>query len=62
VPIKLVLIDSSRVVVRSVWDFVGDVEYEGLRPGDIKLLLVAFDSQLKIFHPFLNDDSSGEHS
>ncbi|GKB45645.1 RNA-directed DNA polymerase, eukaryota [Tanacetum coccineum] len=30
-------------------------------PGDVKLLLVAFDSQLKIFYPLLNDYASGEH-
>nr|GEW17607.1 hypothetical protein [Tanacetum cinerariifolium] len=33
------------------WGHVGDVGPKSLRHGDIKLLLVAFDSQLKVFHP-----------
>ncbi|GKA71453.1 hypothetical protein Tco_0777592, partial [Tanacetum coccineum] len=28
---------------------------------DIKFLLVAFDSQLKVFHPLKNDNASGEY-
>ncbi|GJZ58061.1 ribonuclease H-like domain-containing protein [Tanacetum coccineum] len=44
-----------------VWGLVRDVRSECLRLGDIKLLLVAFDSQLKVFHPLLNDNTSGEH-
>ncbi|GKD30023.1 hypothetical protein Tco_1240801, partial [Tanacetum coccineum] len=36
----------------------GDVGPECLRPDDIKLLLVAFDSQLKVFHPLKNDNAS----
>nr|GEY11259.1 hypothetical protein [Tanacetum cinerariifolium] len=35
-----------RIVVH-----VGDFEPESIRIGDIKLLLLAFDSQLKVFHP-----------
>nr|GEV73764.1 hypothetical protein [Tanacetum cinerariifolium] len=45
--------------MRVVWGHVGDVGHERLRPGDIKLLLVAFDSQLKVFHSLKNDSTSG---
>ncbi|GKC92546.1 hypothetical protein Tco_1157988, partial [Tanacetum coccineum] len=45
VSLVLVLIDDSlRVIVCSVWGHVGDVKSESLRTGDIQLLLVAFDS------------------
>ncbi|GKB85170.1 hypothetical protein Tco_0957442 [Tanacetum coccineum] len=45
----LVFIDNSlMVVVCSVWSSVGDVEPECLWLSDIELLLVAFDSQLKV--------------
>ncbi|GKA98797.1 hypothetical protein Tco_0826734, partial [Tanacetum coccineum] len=44
-----------------VWGHVGDAKPERLRLGDIKLLLVAFDSQLKVFHPLKNDNTSGKH-
>nr|GEV53704.1 putative reverse transcriptase domain-containing protein [Tanacetum cinerariifolium] len=44
----------------NVWSPFGDVRPECLWPGDIKLLLVAFDSQLKIFHMLQNDNTSGE--
>ncbi|GKD08943.1 hypothetical protein Tco_1188628, partial [Tanacetum coccineum] len=49
------------LVITVVWGFVGDVGSESLRPSDVSLLLVAFDSRLKIFHPLLNDNTSGEH-
>nr|GEW21526.1 hypothetical protein [Tanacetum cinerariifolium] len=42
----------------NVWGHFGDVEPESLRPGNIKLFLVAFDSQLKVFHPLKNDNMS----
>nr|GEY72182.1 hypothetical protein [Tanacetum cinerariifolium] len=46
---ELVLIDDSlRIVVCSVWSSFGDVSPEFFRLSDIELLLVAFDSQLKI--------------
>ncbi|GJR16857.1 hypothetical protein Tco_0965384 [Tanacetum coccineum] len=62
VSVELILIDeSSRVVIWSVWGFVGDVGYVVIRLGDVKLLLVALDSQLKIFNSLLNDDTSCEH-
>ncbi|GJS68226.1 hypothetical protein Tco_0682791 [Tanacetum coccineum] len=63
-PVSLVLIlidDSLRVFVCSVWCHFGDVISESLRLGDIKFLLVAFDSQLKVFHPHKNNNTSGEH-
>ncbi|GKD49127.1 hypothetical protein Tco_1278103 [Tanacetum coccineum] len=44
-----------------VWGYFGDVGPESLKPGDIKLLLVAFDSQLKVLHPLKNDNASGKH-
>ncbi|GKB66926.1 hypothetical protein Tco_0928338 [Tanacetum coccineum] len=40
---------------------LGDVRSVSIRHGDVKLLLVAFDSQLKVLHPLLNGDSSSEH-
>ncbi|GJY95700.1 hypothetical protein Tco_0512061 [Tanacetum coccineum] len=62
VSLELVLIyDSLWIVVCSVWGNFGNVGPERLRPGDIKLLLVAFDSQLKVFHPLKNDNTSGKH-
>ncbi|GJU26222.1 hypothetical protein Tco_1164843 [Tanacetum coccineum] len=62
VSLVLVLIDDSlRVIVCSVWGHVGDVRSESLGTGDILLLLVAFDYKLKIFHPLLIDNMSGEH-
>ncbi|GJW60721.1 hypothetical protein Tco_0110056 [Tanacetum coccineum] len=53
--------DSLRIVVCSVWGHVGYVGPERLRLGDIKLLLVAFESQLKVFHSLKNDNTSGKH-
>nr|GEV63764.1 putative reverse transcriptase domain-containing protein [Tanacetum cinerariifolium] len=54
--------ETLRVLACSVLGHFGDVKSEGLRLGEIKLLLVAFDSQLKIFYPLNNDYASGEHS
>nr|GEX25200.1 hypothetical protein [Tanacetum cinerariifolium] len=59
-PISFVLIfidNSLRVVVCSVWSSVGDVKPECLWLSDIELLLVAFDSQLKVFHQLKNDNT-----
>ncbi|GKB88686.1 hypothetical protein Tco_0960958, partial [Tanacetum coccineum] len=62
VSLKLILIDDSlRVFVCSVWCQFRDVRFESFRLGDIKFLLVAFDSQLKVFHPLKNDNASGEY-
>ncbi|GJY96682.1 hypothetical protein Tco_0513592 [Tanacetum coccineum] len=62
VSLELILIDDSlRVFVCSVWCQFGDVRSESLMLGDIKFLLVAFDSQLKVFHPFKNDNDSDEY-
>ncbi|GKB06280.1 hypothetical protein Tco_0834513 [Tanacetum coccineum] len=61
-PISFVLIfidNSLRIVVCSVWNSIGDVRPECLWLGDIELLLVAFDSQLKVFHSLKNDDMFG---
>nr|GEV90449.1 hypothetical protein [Tanacetum cinerariifolium] len=52
--------NSLKVVVCSVWSFVGDFGPECLCLGDIELLLVAFDSQLKVFHSFKNYNTSGD--
>ncbi|GKE90127.1 hypothetical protein Tco_1567602 [Tanacetum coccineum] len=58
----LVYIDNSlRIVVCSVRNSVKDVRPECLWLGDIELLLVAFDSQLKVFHSLKNDNTSGKH-
>ncbi|GKA74173.1 hypothetical protein Tco_0780475 [Tanacetum coccineum] len=58
----LVYIDNSlRIAVYSVWSSFGDVRPECLWLGYIKLLLVAFDSQLKVFHTLENDNTSGKH-
>nr|GEV23664.1 hypothetical protein [Tanacetum cinerariifolium] len=47
--------------LNSLWGHFGDVRPERVRPGDIKLLLVAFDSQLKVFNQLKNDNTSGKH-
>nr|GEY01508.1 hypothetical protein [Tanacetum cinerariifolium] len=52
---------TSGMSLGSVWGHFGDVRPERLRPGDIKLLLVAFDSQLKVFYPLKNDNASEKH-
>ncbi|GJY79280.1 hypothetical protein Tco_0485081 [Tanacetum coccineum] len=58
----LVYIDNSlRIVVCSVWSSFGYVRPECLWLGDIELLLVAFDSQLKVFYTLENDNTSGKH-
>ncbi|GJW12863.1 hypothetical protein Tco_1578690 [Tanacetum coccineum] len=45
VSLELILIDDSlRVFVCSVWCHFGDVRSESLRLGEIKFFLVAFDS------------------
>ncbi|GJY84060.1 hypothetical protein Tco_0497436 [Tanacetum coccineum] len=62
-PVSVVLVyieNSLRIAVCSVWSFVGDVGPEYLWLGDIELLLVAFDSQLKVFYPFKNDHTSSK--
>ncbi|GJX20062.1 hypothetical protein Tco_0222739 [Tanacetum coccineum] len=51
--------DALRVFVCSVWYQIGDVRSKSLRLGDIKFLLVAFDSQLKVFHPLKDNNASG---
>nr|GFB79665.1 hypothetical protein [Tanacetum cinerariifolium] len=43
-----------------VWSSFGDDRHVCLWLSDIELLLVAFDSQLKVFYPFKNDNSSGK--
>nr|GEU90666.1 hypothetical protein [Tanacetum cinerariifolium] len=53
--------DSLRALICSVWAHFGDVRFEGLGLGEIKLFMVAFDSQLKVFYPHKNDNASGEH-
>ncbi|GJR49863.1 hypothetical protein Tco_1400384 [Tanacetum coccineum] len=53
--------DTLRVLVCSVWGHFGDVISESLKLGNIKFLLVAFDSRLKVFYPFKNYNTSGEH-
>nr|GEW54142.1 hypothetical protein [Tanacetum cinerariifolium] len=40
-----------------VWSYVRDIRPECLWLGDIELLLVAFESQLKVFYPFKNDNT-----
>ncbi|GKD88278.1 hypothetical protein Tco_1363785, partial [Tanacetum coccineum] len=49
------------VIVCSVWNFVGDIRPECLWLGDIELLLVAFNSQLKVFHSLKDDNTSRKH-
>ncbi|GKA45243.1 hypothetical protein Tco_0738039 [Tanacetum coccineum] len=63
VPLELILIDDTlRVFVCSVWCQFGDARSKSLRLGDVKFLLVAFDSRLKVFHPLKNNNAPGEHS
>ncbi|GJR61330.1 hypothetical protein Tco_1503492 [Tanacetum coccineum] len=59
VSLDLVLIDYAlRIIVSSVWGKFCDAGFERLLPSDIQLLLVAFDSQLKVFHPLENQNAS----
>nr|GEX69671.1 hypothetical protein [Tanacetum cinerariifolium] len=62
-PVSLVLVfidNSLRIVVCSVWNPVGDVRPKCLWLGDIELLLVAFDSHLKVFHSLIDDNTYGK--
>ncbi|GJS80803.1 hypothetical protein Tco_0747344 [Tanacetum coccineum] len=62
VSLELILIyDTLRVFLCSVRCQFGDVRSESLRLGDIMLLLVGFDSQLKVFYPLKNNNASCEH-
>ncbi|GKB52193.1 hypothetical protein Tco_0902946 [Tanacetum coccineum] len=59
VSLVLVFIDNSlRIVVCSVWNSFRDGGPDCLWLGDIELLLVAFDSQLKVFHSPKNYNTS----
>ncbi|GKB95654.1 hypothetical protein Tco_0981791 [Tanacetum coccineum] len=62
--VSLVLVfigNSLRIAVCSVWSSVRDVRLECLWLSDIELLLIAFDSQLKVFYPPKNDNTFGKH-
>nr|GFA07266.1 hypothetical protein [Tanacetum cinerariifolium] len=60
-PLPLIEV-QGRQVVPADYFFNNDLEYlQDLRLGEIKLLLVAFESQLKVFHPLKNENASGEH-
>ncbi|GJT27155.1 hypothetical protein Tco_0907430, partial [Tanacetum coccineum] len=52
-------IDLGKSVVYGVIFEMSDLNVSG--PGEIKLFLVAFDSQLKVFHPLKNGNMSGKH-
>ncbi|GJR54442.1 putative reverse transcriptase domain-containing protein [Tanacetum coccineum] len=52
----------QRVLIWSVWVPFPDVGFGSFWLGDVDLLLVTFDSQLKIFDSLLNNHASGEHS
>ncbi|GKE15229.1 hypothetical protein Tco_1422806 [Tanacetum coccineum] len=49
-------------MIWSVWVPFPDVGFGSFCLGDVDLLLVTFDSQLKIFDSLLNNHASGEHS
>nr|GEW72425.1 hypothetical protein [Tanacetum cinerariifolium] len=56
---KKYMTSITKTKAFNVWSSVGDVRPECLWLGYIKHLLVAFDSQLKVFHPLKNDNTSG---
>ncbi|GKA57234.1 hypothetical protein Tco_0756422 [Tanacetum coccineum] len=51
-----------RVLIWSEWVPFPDAGFGSFWLGDVDLLLVTFDSQLKIFDSLLNNHASGEHS
>nr|GFB42454.1 hypothetical protein [Tanacetum cinerariifolium] len=64
-PVFLVLI----LVDKSLWIRISSVSFltlqirpVGIQLSKVELLLVAFDTQLKVFHMSLDDDASCEHS
>ncbi|GJS59148.1 putative ribonuclease H-like domain-containing protein [Tanacetum coccineum] len=63
ISLELILIENTlRVFVCSVWCQFGDVRSKSLGLSDVKFFLIAFDSQLKVFHPLKNNNTPGEHS
>ncbi|GKB51228.1 RNA-directed DNA polymerase, eukaryota, reverse transcriptase zinc-binding domain protein [Tanacetum coccineum] len=54
--------ESLRVLIWSVWVPFPDAGFGSLWLGDVDLLLVTFNSELKIFDSLLNNQASGEHS
>nr|GEV18542.1 hypothetical protein [Tanacetum cinerariifolium] len=48
---------KAKIVTISVWNHVRDLRPKCLYLSDIKLLLVAFDSQLKLFHSLKDDNT-----
>nr|GEX21510.1 putative ribonuclease H-like domain-containing protein [Tanacetum cinerariifolium] len=53
--------NSLRIAICCVWSSFGDVGPKCLWPSDIELLLVAFESQLKVFDQLKNDNTFGKH-
>ncbi|GKA28606.1 hypothetical protein Tco_0714851, partial [Tanacetum coccineum] len=54
--------ESLRVLIWSEWVLFSEVGSSSFRLGDIDLLLVTLNSELKIFDSLLNNQASGEHS
>ncbi|GKC35186.1 hypothetical protein Tco_1047570 [Tanacetum coccineum] len=54
--------ESLRVLIWSVWVPFPDVGFGSFWLGDVDLLLITFDYELKIFDSLLNNQASGEHS
>ncbi|GJR74783.1 hypothetical protein Tco_0087148 [Tanacetum coccineum] len=50
------------VLIWSVWVPFPDAGFGSFWLGDVDLLLVTFDSQLKIFDSLLNNQASSKHS
>ncbi|GKD02838.1 hypothetical protein Tco_1177812, partial [Tanacetum coccineum] len=64
-PVSSIVVDineSLRVLIWSVWVPFPDVGFGSLWLGDVDLLLVTFNSELKIFDSLMNNQASGEHS
>ncbi|GKD91791.1 hypothetical protein Tco_1371628 [Tanacetum coccineum] len=64
-PVSLLVVDineSLRVLIWSEWVPFFEARSGSFRLGDVDLLLVTFNSELKIFDSLLNNQASGEHS
>ncbi|GJT53129.1 hypothetical protein Tco_0988183 [Tanacetum coccineum] len=64
-PVSLLVVEineSSRVLIWSEWVPFSKAESGSFRLGNFDLLLVTFNSELKIFDSLLNNQASGEHS
>ncbi|GKF89253.1 hypothetical protein Tco_0263216 [Tanacetum coccineum] len=63
-PVPLEVVDINKALRIFVWSIrvpFPEIWSCSIRPGDVDLLLITFNSELKIFDSLLNDQTSGEH-